>query len=276
MHMEENRLSICFVGGFVMPFGAFLLMQITRKFLSTVIGIGMVAGFAAPAMAELQIEEYRGGRWVPFANAVRAAQQSARNKASGKKQTKSAGAARRKAAVRATGGDYLHSLDGNGSRWASTIRVYVQSGRGVPGYRATFPAMVASCMKEWQRASGNAFSWTMVSSPAQANYVISWNGSQYERSNGTEAGLTTTETVDGWNGQEIIESAHTRILTKYNRRALSDSEIRGTILHEIGHGLGLQGHSSHPSDIMYYAATKNSRPYLNARDTNTIRRLYST
>lgn len=242
------------------------------------IGVGMLAAVAAPANAELKIEEYRGGQWVPFANAVRAAQKSARNKAqvSRKKSTNKNVRQASTRATRAAGGDYLHALDGNGSRWASTIRVYVHSGSGVPGYRKSFPGMVASCMNEWKRAAGNAFNWTMVSSPSQANYVISWNGNQYERSNGTEAGLTTTDTIESHDGAEIIESAHTRILTKYNRRALSDSEIRGTILHEIGHGLGLQGHSSHPSDIMYYAATKNSRPYLNARDTNTIRRLYST
>lgn len=50
-------------------------------------------------------------------------------------------------------------------------------------------------------------------------------------------------------------------------------EVRHTILHEIGHALGLTGHSDHPDDIMYvphqYGVYR-----LSQRDAETLRWLY--
>ncbi|MBX2861190.1 MAG: tetratricopeptide repeat protein [Vampirovibrio sp.] len=49
-------------------------------------------------------------------------------------------------------------------------------------------------------------------------------------------------------------------------------QIRRLTLHELGHGIGLWGHSPHPQDIMY------PRPIINElsdRDVHTIRKLYN-
>lgn len=166
-------------------------------------------------------------------------------------------------------GDYLHQVGGN-ARWApgKTIRVYVQPGK------ASYKNIVAGAMNKWSRATSGAFNWTLTGSPASADYTIGWHASQRQVSSGTEAGLTTTNTmVDPYSGAETIDSAHTRVLTRYNGRALSDAEVAETTLHEIGHALGLEGHSSNPRDIMYYAATRGQGG-LTARDMNTISRLY--
>lgn len=167
-------------------------------------------------------------------------------------------------------GDYLSQVGGN-SRWPSgkTIHVYVAPGR--PSYRN----IVANAMNQWSRASGGQLNWTLTGNPGSADYTIGWTSTQREVSSGTEAGLTTTDTmVDPGSGSETIDHAQTRILTRYNGRSLSDSQIAETTLHEIGHALGLEGHSSNPHDIMYYAAVKGQGG-LTARDMNTISRLYS-
>jgi predicted Zn-dependent protease len=175
------------------------------------------------------------------------------------------------AGVRAVGGsgDYLHQVGGN-SRWAEgkTIRVYVAPGK------KNYKNIVANCMNQWSKATGGAFNWTLVGTPSSADYTIGWTTSERQVSTGTEAGLTTTDTeVNPYTGEETIDHAHTRILTRYNGRQLSDGDIAETTLHEIGHALGLEGHSSNPRDIMYYAATKGQGG-LTARDMNTINRLY--
>jgi predicted Zn-dependent protease len=141
----------------------------------------------------------------------------------------------------------------------------------VPG-GATYKNMVANAFNKWSSASGGKINWTMTNSPSGADYTFSWTNSQREVAAGTEAGLTTTDTVSNGYG-ETIERAHTSVLTRYNGRPLSNAAIAETVLHEIGHGLGLEGHSSNPRDIMYYAAT-SGQGGLTARDMNTISKLY--
>jgi hypothetical protein len=60
------------------------------------------------------------------------------------------------------------------------------------------------------------------------------------------------------------------ILVKPDAKTFDKGEFYTTALHEIGHSLGL-GHSSDPSDVMYFAG---SAPELSAGDRRRIRKLY--
>ena len=63
----------------------------------------------------------------------------------------------------------------------------------------------------------------------------------------------------------------------------SDKEIYNTVLHELGHALGIMGHSYSSSDLMYQQ-TQNNRSifalyredfhYLSGNDVNTLKLLY--
>lgn len=63
----------------------------------------------------------------------------------------------------------------------------------------------------------------------------------------------------------------------------SDKELYNTILHEIGHALGIMGHSYSSEDLMFmatdsdnnfYAPYRSSFQYLSSKDINTIKLLY--
>lgn len=63
----------------------------------------------------------------------------------------------------------------------------------------------------------------------------------------------------------------------------SNKELYNTILHEIGHALGIMGHSYSSEDLMYmssensnniYAKYRSSFQYLSSKDINTIKLLY--
>ena len=63
----------------------------------------------------------------------------------------------------------------------------------------------------------------------------------------------------------------------------SDKELYNTILHEIGHALGIMGHSYSSEDLMYmtsengnsfYAPYRSSFQYLSSKDVNTVKLLY--
>lgn len=48
-----------------------------------------------------------------------------------------------------------------------------------------------------------------------------------------------------------------------------------TMLHEVGHALGLGGHSPEPGDVMYARRNPERRPELSERDRATLRALYA-
>lgn len=54
---------------------------------------------------------------------------------------------------------------------------------------------------------------------------------------------------------------------------LGEAAILSAARHELGHALGLWGHSPHPEDVMYFSQTR-STPTISDRDRRTLRRLY--
>jgi predicted Zn-dependent protease len=60
------------------------------------------------------------------------------------------------------------------------------------------------------------------------------------------------------------------------QEGFSSSRIKAVALHEIGHSLGLLGHSPVPEDIMYCAEGLAEAPQnLTERDKKTMKLLYS-
>lgn len=54
---------------------------------------------------------------------------------------------------------------------------------------------------------------------------------------------------------------------------LSQSGTLATARHELGHALGLWGHSTKPNDTLYFSQTKESPP-ISIRDVNTLKKVY--
>jgi predicted Zn-dependent protease len=59
-------------------------------------------------------------------------------------------------------------------------------------------------------------------------------------------------------------------------RPVTDNLIRLISLHEIGHALGLIGHSHNPADIMFFSESLvDEKRDLTERDRKTLARLYA-
>ena len=76
------------------------------------------------------------------------------------------------------------------------------------------------------------------------------------------------------------------IITVYERdpygKLLSTKELHNTVLHEIGHALGIMGHSDNPSDLMYMStnqpqiqsSSSGNFLFFTSNDISTLKLLY--
>ncbi len=176
--------------------------------------------------------------------------------------------------------NYLSTVTQEGSfHWSPErmpLKVYVSDGRNVPGYRPEFRKMITDAFSEWCNTSNGVLSWKQVNSAKGADIVCSWTDTPTIRPGSVEAGQTRTLVQTNRDtGEGRIVSAQISILTALMGKNFSNENMYKTSLHEVGHALGLQGHSDVASDIMYPTVNENQVGRLKPRDVNTMSQLYS-
>lgn len=62
-------------------------------------------------------------------------------------------------------------------------------------------------------------------------------------------------------------------MTIHINPGLAPKSTQATARHEIGHGLGIWGHSDSTRDVMYFSQVKDS-PAISLRDINTLKKVY--
>lgn len=176
--------------------------------------------------------------------------------------------------------NYLDDIASDGIyRWLPEklpVKVYIENGANVPGYRSTFRQALTQSFDRWSQLSAGRLGWTEVRDKSRADIVCSWTDQATENDRGTEIGRTKTFTrFDTSTNSGTIQRATMVLLTEMPDRDLSDYEVEKAYLHEVGHAFGLAGHSPVRSDIMAAAINDSQRLDLSRRDINTINRLYS-
>lgn len=176
------------------------------------------------------------------------------------------------------GKDYVKEVAGDGLFcWMPDkfpIKVFIEDSSSVPGYRASYSGVIADCLDEWVKASNGKLAWVKVDNPELANLTVRWTDQITQRETGTEAGNTKTTTL--WNPKTntgFIQKAEMTLLTELPEREFDDAEVKRAYLHEVGHALGIAGHSKDKDDIMYFAVNHNSQ-HLSVRDVGTLNYLY--
>jgi len=160
------------------------------------------------------------------------------------------------------------------------LKVFVSSAKNIPGFQQSFTDTLIASFDAWIKATDNYLSWQLVQNEHDANIVCSWTNNRKDlKFQGAEQGETYRDFIANENGQNMIVHAGMKLcfVDAMSDQILSDKAISALCLHEVGHALGLKGHSPNRNDIMFFASGEIYPPRkLSARDIATINRLYST
>lgn len=171
--------------------------------------------------------------------------------------------------------DYLNDVIGRGvNRWPAArmpLKVYIDPGSGVKGYMPNFTRIFEAAFEEWSKASNGLIRFTFVTNEDDADIQCYFVGDVNELPTTGEAGhAVSRRNAEGLNRSVI------KILTEPEEGKFSrpENSIRNVCLHEIGHALGLGGHSNNPDDVMYSSEQGDKPIKISNRDSATIVRLY--
>jgi predicted Zn-dependent protease len=160
------------------------------------------------------------------------------------------------------------------------IKVYLQSPE------SDMSPSALSNFEQWQQAVKIAIkTWNPylpmkeINSEAEADILIYRRRPQLKTEIDPETGLyklppikAATTSIQFYLANDNPRSLKHRMTIEVNPHQTFDYLV-SNITHELGHALGIWGHSENPDDVMYYAHTKDI-PTLSVRDINTLKKIY--
>lgn len=175
----------------------------------------------------------------------------------------------------ANSSNYLNEVQSNWAKctWPEgkiPLKVYVY-----PTYRSSrfdYSTIFQEAMDQWVAVLDHRLTYRMVQTPGEANITCQWTQRCRDPNHQGETNLLYKDHHDG---TAPLEVARITIAVNTPTGPVSANVLKSTCLHEIGHALGLHGHSTNRNDIMYYAVSKFAPARLTSRDINTINHLYS-
>lgn len=172
--------------------------------------------------------------------------------------------------------DYAHLLDRKVIRWNDqtvTILVHIEDGTGLAGWNPENIRAVQNAFSEWEVATGRRFRFLYMPDHRGTDVIVSFKAFHDRFDRGDEAGVTKTVT---W-GNYVAENNIELYLHPEHDAVYTPAHLQSIALHEIGHMLGINGHSNDPRDVMYPASTflEDDPPqHLTQRDVDTLRAVY--
>lgn len=153
------------------------------------------------------------------------------------------------------------------------VKVYVYEAGGVPGYKPSYGAVLNRAIASWEDALSDCIKFQLLTRPERADIVIRWSADHSQALMKAEGGDCRYKANGlGMDRAEIIIFT----LDPSQMDRLNDSKISWVALHELGHALGVTGHSNDPADVMYFAMPQQENlPQISARDKATMRRIYT-
>lgn len=164
------------------------------------------------------------------------------------------------------------TLNGQVKRWSvdkMPIKVHINRAYEINEFDPRYISQVKRAFQTWQSSMDNRIRFIFVPNPTDADILVQW---QDQFSSHGVVGQNPFSSV----GTSIIKSDVILALQDGNGGTLEPENIYAITLHEVGHALGLQGHSDDANDIMYFMYSySNYHGTLTERDITTMKLLYN-
>ena len=179
------------------------------------------------------------------------------------------------------GENYIDSVLSYGTleRWnpeSFPLKVYIQKPPEVPPSHIN---EIYNAFTKWADTTNGFISFQYVDSPEQADIICDYPQDFY-RSCSTDQSSVTSKQYFTYDENGYIKKSNIDLTYKdCNGEIYAEDLVYAFALREIGHSLGLRGHSGiFKNKVLYYpVARKNEsvRPEINVADINTLKLIYS-
>ncbi len=178
-----------------------------------------------------------------------------------------------------TSPDYLADLK-NCVYWSINsfpIKVFIEENVGLAEIQQTFQKIFFSAFDEWCVAATNHITYKRNSEKNSAGIICRITDDPTKVRADGEIGKNASCEVHLHDDGKTIKIAYLSFLLRNGNTSpyLKNDIIKKLCLHELGHALGMHGHSPNNRDVMFTPADIPTVPTsLSERDKNTIKRLY--
>lgn len=176
-----------------------------------------------------------------------------------------------KSTIKSPPGTYLREVTVYGvarfTKDRMPLKVFVSSGSAIAGFKPSYKVALKKAFQQWQSKSKSLVSFKFVDSNSACDIECHWTDNISKLVTPLEGGHSRfTDSEFGRVSAEIV------ILLKRDGRFITASDVERIALHEIGHSIGLNGHSNNKKDIMFM--TVDSTPIISKADILTLEALY--
>ena len=161
------------------------------------------------------------------------------------------------------------------------LKVYFENLNEVPSY---YKENIFKAMEQWEKSTGFV-KFEQTADKNNAKIYVIFRDINTDCSNEKDCRYTIAYTEPVIKSGNILKQVNfTFHKTNPKNVNYSSKEVYNTALHELGHALGLMGHSDNPNDVMYsnndratdaYSQYRSDSQYLSMRDLKTLALLYN-